>query len=561
MRDEPTAIERGPWLAAVSSVLPIALVAAVIVVHLLIAGGSVGPMYLFDEVGYLAGAESIARGETVWSLCGDSYSAGWSLALGPLWALPVSPIVVYQLAVFASAAVGAAVIWPATLLARRLGATPLAALAIGALVTLVPARALLDNYVLAENPLTFMVVLSVVLALRLRDRAGIAEHVAFGLALGVSALIHTRAVPFVAVGVAWLVCRAVARRSGVAAAALGVAPALALAGAGYLSQQALGSAVFGSQVTVSQVLGTRDLGDVLTVIVGQGFTQAVSWWLLPTLGLVMVAARVRDAVRTARWRAVASPWAWVAAGFAAQAAFTVYLLSGFESLDTRLDVAVYGRYLDPFIVPLAVVGAVALWNGARARAARIAAVATIAATAAYAALILPWLSPDAAWIPFATPGLLPYLDVHQGDDRPALLVAVAVTAAGIALLYAARSRRVLWLATILGVAVTATAVTDAVRVDPFEADVRTASTITKQLAELDATPDTTTLTATILPCAERNKLQFELASTARLIQPGDALGSDYAVGPAEWPEAVQQGYARMLFTVWEETAIWVPSGP
>ncbi|WP_297082212.1 hypothetical protein [uncultured Demequina sp.] len=533
------------------------VVAAAVAVHLLMAVRSVGPMVLLDEVGYVAGAEAIGRGETAWALCGESYSVGWSIPLATLWWLPISPTTVYQFAVFASAAMGAAAMWPAALLSRRVGVSARASLLVAALVTLVPARALMDNYVLAENPLAFLILWSAVLAFRAHDRGTVGSHAAFGIVLGMAAVVHSRAIPFVAIGVGWLVLRALMRRSSWSASAAGAVPAIALTAAGFFAQLALGAALFGEDNRVDSVLRTRDIRDMGLVIVGQGFTQAVSWSLLAVVGALAIASNIRGGLRQDRWRGLASPWTWLGVAFAGQALFTVFLLAGFEQIDNRLDVAIYGRYLDPFVVPLAVVGASTVWARARDRVVRLGAIVAAVAVVMYAAVVIPFLPADVDWINFNTPGLLPYLDPYQGEKQTGLLIAAGATLAGILAIYLLRRRPAVWLGLALGIAVPATVLTDALRLDPFEETTRAQTPISKRLEAEGITPEIASFSSASLPCAERNKLQMELSSYTRFVGPGETVGPLVAVGPAEWPEAEAAGMQRVMWTVWESSAIWV----
>ena len=531
------------------------LVATAVVVHLSIAAQSVGPMYLFDEVGYLAGAKEIAGQSYAWSLCGSSYSMGYSAILAPLWWLPVTPVVLYQLAAFLSAAIGAAVIWPATALARRFGATPGIALAIGALVSLVPTRALLDNYVIAENPLTFLVVCAAVLAWRIADHNRMRDAVWFGVVIGLAAAVHARALPFVAIGVAWVVARWIVRAWSGRMALAAAVPAITLTAAGFLGQFTIGTTIFASGSRIDDLVGHVTLRGIGQVLLGQGFTQVVSWSLLTVLGLLACAARARRAVLSERVSGIASPWWWLGAMVTAQAAFfIVVVLPGFADFDTRLDAPIYGRYLDPFVVPLAVLGATMLWTGARRRLTTLALVAATVAVLAYGAVVLPRIPVDAKWIPFAIPGLEPFLSPSAGDDRSALAVAGGVALLGAVLLWFSRSLPRVGVAAALIVAAAVTLATDAARVDPFEGDVRARSVIAGFVYANPERP--ATLAADLLGCAERNKLQLELAKAATIVPSGGDYGDGYVVGPAVWPDATSDGRAVVPLTRWESSAVW-----
>ena len=530
------------------------LVGAVVLVHLLIAAQSVGPMYLFDEVGYLAGANVIAGQGFDWALCGSSYSVGYSAALAPLWWLPIEPVALYQIAAYVSAAIGAAVMWPASALARRFGATRGIALAIGALVSLVPARALLDNYVIAENPLTLLVVCSAVLAWRIADEDRLRDAVAFGVTTGLAAAVHARAIPLVAVAVLWMVARWVVRASSARAAAATAIPAILLSVGGYVAQSAMGSTIFTTDDRVGDLVGGVTPAGIAKVILGQGFTQVVSWSLLTVLGILACAMYARRSVRTDGRLGLASAWWWLGTMAVAQAGFFVVVLAASSDLGTRFDIPLFGRYLDPFVVPLAVLGATTLWTQASRRLSAIALFVSIAALAGYGALVLPRVSPEARWIPFAVPGLEPFLSPTTGDDRFGLAVAGAVALVGCVLLWLSRRWARVGLTAALLVAATVTLMTDAVRVDPFEGSVRATSTIASFVS---ANPEqSVTFAADLVPCADRNKLQFELADAAVIVPTGGDYGEGFVVGPATWPEAEAEGRIRVPLTMWESSAVW-----
>ncbi len=525
------------------------LVAAVVIIHLVIAAQSVGPMYLVDEVGYVAGANVIAGQGVDWSLCGSTDGFGYSVPLAPLWWLPIQPVVVYQAAAFISAGLGAAVMWPASRLARIFGASRGVALAIAALVTLVPARALLDNYVIADNPLTFLVAWSAVLAWRVADKGRVRDHLLFGLAVGLAAAVHARAIPFVGVAVAWMVIRGITKASAARPAALSAATAAGLAVVGYLGQSAMGSSLFADDTRVDDLVGGVTVGGVGRVLLGQGFTQVVSWSLLTALGVIVCAAHARRAVTASGRSGLAKPWWWLVAAVGAQGAFFVAVLAA--SSDSAEPVI--GRHLDPFVVPIAVLGAAALWARLRPRAVVVAAGAATLALLAYGVLVLPGVDPEARWIPFAVPGLEPFLSPEAGDDRGAIAVAGAIALAGVLGLVLLRRWPRASLSAALTVAIAMTMWTDAVRVDPFESQVRARTTIAAYFAnnpEFDAV-----LAAALLPCVERNKLQFELAGTVAIATDG-AYGDNAVVGPVEWPAAESAGRARIPLTIWNGAAVW-----
>lgn len=530
------------------------IVGATVLVHLFVAARSVGPMYVFDEIGYLAGGNVIAGQHADWALCGSSYSVGYSALLAPLWWLPVSPVAIYQIAVFVSAALGALAIWPASVLARRFGAGPSVALAIGALVTLIPARALMSNYVLAENPLTLLVLCAVLLAMKLAKRGRSVDAVLLGGVSGLAAVVHARALPLVCVTIVWLLVRAILNRTAWPIAATSAVLAGALAMGGVIAQNAMGARIFTDDSRVGNLVGHLSVSNVIEVVLGQAFTQVVSWSLLTVLGVLACASAIRGAWRRAGVSSIANAWWWLGGMFAAQAAFFVWVLASSADFATRFDIPIFGRYLDPFAVPIAVLGAVSLWVGARKRLATVALIVSAVAVAAYGALVLSRISIDAVWIPFAVPGLNLFLDPNAGDDRAALAIAGLVAIGTAFLLWLSQGRAKIGLVVAIAVAGLATIGVDALRVDPFEADAR-ASTLTGNYVL--AHPDNSaTMAADLLPCLESNKIQYELAGNVTIVPRGGDYGDDLLVGPAKWPAAQAAGLSKILFTTWLEAAVW-----
>ncbi len=159
------------------------------------------------------------------------------------------------------------------------------------------------------------------------------------------------------------------------------------------------------------------------------------------------------------------------------------------------------------------------------------------------------------WIPFAIPGLTPFLTLTTGDDRPALAVAGLVAVAGCFLLWLSRGKAKVGLAVRSPSRPSMTLGTDALRVDPLEEGVRASSTI---VTFANANPDhPATLAADLLPCADRNKLQFELAGRAPIVPTGGDYGDGAIVGPKDWPDAEHSGLTKVPFTVrGRVAAVW-----
>lgn len=542
--------------AALTRFAPLAFALVVIAIHVIVAARSVGPMYLFDEVGYLAGAHVIAGEGGEWSLCGSSYAVGYSAVLAPLWWLPISNLAVYQVAVILSALTGAAVMWPATLLARHLGAARWPSLLIGALVTVVPARALLDNYVIAENPLTLVVVSASLYALRLSKHSTASSHVAFGVLIGAAAAFHARAYPLALVALTWIGVRLWRRACRWTHAVGAIAPILVLGGIGYVGMSVIGARLFPNDSRTDDLFAGTSFVRLLEVASGQLFTQVASWTLLTVLGGFAVASRLRSAWRTRRQDVFADWHAYIGASVIAMGGATVVLLASSEEYGVRIDLPFFGRYLDPFLVPLVVIGLVSFCSRQRRRVTSLAAVTAVIGVLVFVTAVLPRLNADGTWIPFAVPGLLPVLDPLAGDDRPYLLVASLGAIATCVAMWALRRRPIVALWAAVAVASTATLVTDIRNIDPFEEEVRARSPLYGYVGGIENTD--ITFAADLVGCAARNKLQLELVGSVDIIEVGGDYGRQLVIGPApDWPYMEEAGYQRVPFTMWNSAAVWV----
>lgn len=530
------------------------LVAAAVIAHLLIAARSVGPMYVYDEVGYLAGANIISGDGAEWSLCGSSYAVGYSAALAPLWWLPVVPVTVYQFAALFSAALGALAIWPATALAKQFGAKGGVALAIGALVTLVPTRALMDNYVLAENPLTLLVLCTALLALRLARSGRRGDAILMGVTAGLAMAVHGRAVPLVAVTLAWLLVRAITKRTPWLDALLGAGAAIVLGVGGIALQNSMGGQIFAEDSRLEDLVGQLNFDRVGTVLIGQAFSQVLSWALLTVLGLVACVVKARGTFRREGARGMSSAWWWLGTMVVAQSLFFVWVLAGSADFETRFDIPIFGRYLDPFVVPIAVLGAVTLWSKARSRLTTPALIASITAVVAYAVIVLPRISPEAVWIRFAVPGLMPFMSQDGKDSRLGLAITAGLVLAAAVLLWLSRGRAMVGLVGALAVATALTMGGDILRVDPYEGEARAQTVISPFVYANPNIP--AALAADLLPCLERNKLQMELAGAVDIVPTGEDYGDGLIIGPTNWPAAEDAGLKKFRYLTWLDASVW-----
>ncbi|WP_380167051.1 hypothetical protein [Jannaschia sp. R86511] len=334
---------------------------------------AVAPVQTKDEIGYLMAARLLGGGggaDLIMPPHAGGYSAGWGLLVSPLWRVIDDPVRFMHVTVAFNVLLAtlAVVVWAAV--ARRLGATPRAALAVAVVVAVAPGRALYTGYALPEALIGVIVATAFLLVLRLWDdgsgrgpAAGAASPpvagrtgTAFALAglTGYLSLVHSRFLPTVGLLVlvlAWWAWR-VRPRSGpwvVALAAVG-------AGGGVVVNRLVEAALYGEVDRFSAAgdqIGQLHLGFMTSLTVGHAWYGAVAWGGLTVIGVIWAARRA-----LVEWRArTPGPWSVLLLVTAAQLVIAASYLSTRLTVGAgRLDQVVYGRYTDPIWSLLAVVG-------------------------------------------------------------------------------------------------------------------------------------------------------------------------------------------------------------
>ncbi len=535
---------------ALARYAPWGVVAAVAAYYAVVAASANGPAVIFDEVGYLAQAHQLANPDATWALCGNGYSAGLPLLLAPLWWISSNPATVYAAAIGLVVACGVAVMWPAYRLALALGARRAQAVVAAAVVTLPAARVLTANFVLPETLLTLLVVGTAAAVASYASSRRPATLLLAAALVGAASVVHARALPLAVVTAVWA---AVAARRRISLAVSAVAVIGALVAAGLVLQTWLSSQVFPSSDRIgatSDRLGNVDAARLATVALGQGWAQATSWVVLTAFGLgIAVVAWKRKRGPLER-----SAWLWLGAGALAQAAFFVVFLARANSWGFRLDVPIYGRYLDPFVVPLAVVGAVALLRGTNRRVLGIAAISTTVVVALAPVAIAATLSDTPAFVDFAILGALPF--VTGGTLVGFWWLAGAVTA-GLAAAVWALSRWPRVAVALLAVYFVAGALrADVAVLDPAYDQSRVPPPYG---ALLDSKGETEVgIAENGLPCAVRNKASYWLVDKHVVIfdANNEELPARFIVAPAEWPAAKAAGATRIFGSVWLDWGVW-----
>lgn len=431
--------------------------------------GSAAPVFLADEVGNLGNALLFANPNTTWLLTGNAYMPGFSVLLTPIWWFTESPEVAYRAAVIIGAAVSLLVVVPLARIARHFGAPRYVSVVIGAIIVAAPSRALEANYIWAENFLVLLVCLTVALLLSLGTAPAprMSHAVLLGFCAGGAFLAHGRALPFallVLAGGVWLLRRH--RRQAVAMLVTGVGM-LALA---YLSLGYIASELYIRDDRVGKALGAlRD-----TTVSGWSSAAGSQLWyeIAAWLGMSIVGALVL--ITLARRRGRDSPEAVLAVSLVLLALAVPFLTSDLERAPFRLDLNLYGRYLDPFIVPLVACGLAAVWVGLSKRILRWSLIITVISSAVFVLLCVPGLPVGALVTPAHLAGVAHFIDPGlagtQVPDNWPVIATITLASTICALLLTARPRILLAL---LGIwAVSVTLYSDSVVFDSYESTTR-----------------------------------------------------------------------------------------
>lgn len=444
----------------VTVAVTVTVTAVVSAVHLFAAADAVAPVWMDDEVGYLAGSRLLAGVGAPLSLDALGYYAGWPVVLAPLWWLSEDPGTVYRLAVLAAVLAGVLLVWPLAALARRLGVRPPWAVVAAGVLAAAPDRTVTSGYALAENFLALVVALLALAALRFAENPTPARALAVAGCAAYAFFTHGRAAPLVVATLVWFAAVLIGRGSATGratgrarrAAAVGLAAVVGLSLLAHVTNRLLIARLYDADVdregAALQGLLTLDPAGAATGLVGQVWYQVAAWAGLPLLGLLVVARRAAAEVRggavgVACWAAL------LTAGtvLISVSAVSDPVANGALRVD-RADIYAYGRYVAPVMVVLALVGLAAVL--ARVRLARrweVVATPLLAAAvvAVFLALVVPQVPAGAVTMPINVPGLMSWSwsgITAPPDERPWL----AASAAGLSLCVATVAlQRARWL--------------------------------------------------------------------------------------------------------------------
>jgi hypothetical protein len=583
-RPEPAPASPPGRAWSVAAAVTVLLAAAT---HLWVAASALEagfPTFSYDEIDTLM-VRRAALGVASPQISGAGYFPFSSIIVSPIWWVTSDPFVFYRVAIAVGVVIALATLWPLARIATRIGLTPPQAITVAGVVMVLPARSLQADYALAEKPLFLLLTLSVLAAIRLRERPSVGRAALFGVLVALTYFTHARMLVLVLAAAGWLLLFALTHRR---AAIAGLVTLLPLSwAAGNLAKHinALVSPTpFEQGAHVLDNLSLGNSGMLLRAGLGQAWEQLVSGFGLVLVGLVVAAVLAGRELRT-RSVGPASLILLTAVGLYAG---SVLVWSDSDQLYAttwrRLDAWIYGRYVDPAggLLVLIALGAIVRGLGRRTVA------ATWCAATVLAVPTLLWLAPQAptgafitpAHIPgamawsWALPTALPHHDPVPGtlptftNDNRFWLIATLTALLPLLLLAVARSRRAVAAGGVIGLvlALGAAGTYDADQASGrYQADHQVISPLAAQLRSiLAAHPATTVGYDERCPKpvwqagGRRNRFMWQLLPT---VVTRSTTGVDIAIVCARASERVPAGSVSLDVPAFGTMYAWVAPGP
>jgi hypothetical protein len=455
-------------------------VAVSVAMHVIVAKDSKAVSFDRDEVGNLFNGIYVAQGAVPTELYGSAYMPGLGVLLSPLWLVQSDPIWTYRAAIVIVTMLGIATIWPFARLAREWGATPRASLVIASVISLAPARILHTNNVLAEHLLVLCLAWLAALTFTLLRKRTVGAGLAFGAVAGATLWSHGRALPVVGVALIGLVVLAIrSPRAGVAG--LAVMVPLCLAGVKVLRDITAAFYPFDQreQKLVSELFDNTPV-DIIDALASQLWYVLAAWSVLVIAGVVALLARMgwaraRHTSADPQGDADRIAARWIGLGLAAGAGHAVLLLAGTEPAHLRLDIHVYGRYIDAYAPIVAVMGLVVLTRGMTRKLALVVSAYTVVTVTLFHFVTEPRIPTGGYWTSVHLYGIAYMMNpaniaTEIRDPWWAITLLAVVLAAAITL--AAWRGRVVLLAVVAGYFVFAALATDQGKLAEHEAGRR-----------------------------------------------------------------------------------------
>ncbi len=519
---------------------------------------SFAPVFANDEVGILGASRLIARPATDWLLTGDSYMPGLSVLIAPAWWVTSDPLTVYRIAVLLCVVIALLTVLPLANLARRFGAAPNLSVVVAAIALAAPARALESNYVWAENLLVLLVSCTLAAAWRFADAPTVRSAALLAVAAGGAVFAHGRALPFALVMIAVAVLASWRRLSvwltlvAVGGAVLALAYALLryVSESIYFESDRVGS-------TLDDISRATPLGYV-EILASQVWYQIAAWAGLTALG---AAALFTLAVRSQSRRV----GVLVAAPLVAMILTVPLLLADSPDLLTGVHVHFYGRYLDAFLLPLAVAGLVRVAAGLSVRTRVTLAATVVVVSIAFLAWVAPAIPVGANLTSPHVPGVAHLLHptyAVTGDAENWTVVAILAAVPALALLAISRWRAATIV--VLGIAAAVgTVVSDARNFDPLEESMRSPRPAVVAVEAVDPGVPLHANSRSTYAVTHGNILSFWLAERGYIyVDPADGIGGvQMMLGDLDDPGAQSSGSRALVDSEHGASVVWVLPGP
>src|SRR6478609_1466111 len=352
------------WLVAAWVAVAVAVLGHVWVVRSSFVAGT--PSFNFDEISSLMPGRALLGLPTP-QVGGSGYFPFAAILVAPVWWFTSDPTAFYRATLVISLLLGLASIWPLARVATRLGLTTAQSVTAAAVVVALPAHAVQAEYAIAEKPLLLVVSLTALAGVRLAERPTYARALTFSLAVALTYFTHARMITVVVAAFVWLLLLSIRYLR------IGLVGLVALAVLSWAARTvALHVILLVSPAGFLQSNGTTSIltslrpGVLARTVLGQSWEQVVSTFGLAPLGLVVAATL---AVAEARRRAAGPALLLLLAVGALFAGSAIDWAQPDQLWPTttrvRLDVWIYGRYVDPLFALVMLVALAAIVVGVR----------------------------------------------------------------------------------------------------------------------------------------------------------------------------------------------------
>lgn len=528
-------------------------------VHIYVAANSVRPVWQGDETFFLLAAGKLAGTGPTFMFNNSllAYDSGWSIVLTPVWWLTTSSTGVYRGALIVTVACGVALIYPLYRIAREMEVGNRSAVLFAAVIAVLPARVFDSNYVITENFLTLVLVSLLAAAFHAYRTPTKPALVGFALLNALLLSTHQRSVGFVGVAIVWLLLwRGSRRRAGLIGGGVTIV-ACALA---YLLNDRIIASIYQNTRGREDALGGA-LSGLRIPIYGEALLGQVFYQVVATLGLAMLGAvwLLTRFVKDARSREF-GPWSfWFAAVSGTLLLLSLWLVPLIIASD-RLDVVMYGRYLDPACVVLTLIGLVVCTRAFSRWSAVIQGALVLGVVWGFILVLVPRGASQRILIfPINDPGVLMYpWRVYTGADQdPWILVGVVVTAAVLARWVFARWRRLMALPIVV-LCLTGVALTEVNVTNPFNAPWESACTFGPLVNQTGVTraaaiSSNDGVYAGAVLCLEQVTL-------VPVTPQSDLSGYAFVVAPNTWDRSEALGARRVAEDGYYDAALYVLPG-